>query len=450
MTDNRRQKLINQGAEALANGLLELAVSSEEAENLVERLMADRADNLSRIKVRIAGLKRSKRFMHYRESFGFAKELSMLLQTIKAVVTDPLEGVKIVARFYETDKSVFGRCDDSSGYLGDVYRIEAKNLFAEYASRCEKKEKAAAVLMKACMSNDYGVRDTLIDCAGGVFSAEILRKMIDDLQKSADKEADEDKKRSILYLVESLARQTGDALLFEKTRIACWGKLTTAAVIDIAEVYFETGEVETAHSWLKKLSENETFMADERDNLLLKIYREKGEKESLVELLEQKFRKHRSTLTLQSLLEVVGEEKRGDVLNSAIESILPSKIFNITDVSFLLAVGKVDEAEKYLLKCAEQFSGGFYDHLLPLAETMEEQKRFLAATMIYRSLLLDILERGYTKAYFYGVRYFRKLDKLAVNIADWNRFAKHETFKADLHQKHGRKSSFWSKYEEKK
>ena len=60
------------------------------------------------------------------------------------------------------------------------------------------------------------------------------------------------------------------------------------------------------------------------------------------------------------------------------------------------------------------------------------------------------LERGYTKAYPHGIRYLKKLDKLAVSVSDWKTFNNHEAFKEPIIQAHGRKRSFWSEYEVKK
>jgi hypothetical protein len=88
--------------------------------------------------------------------------------------------------------------------------------------------------------------------------------------------------------------------------------------------------------------------------------------------------------------------------------------------------------------------------MLYLAETMEAEKRNLAATLIYRSLLNSILERGYTKAYHHGVRYLKKLDKLAFSINQWEKFDNHESYHDLIYQAHGRKRSFWSKYKAKK
>lgn len=61
-----------------------------------------------------------------------------------------------------------------------------------------------------------------------------------------------------------------------------------------------------------------------------------------------------------------------------------------------------------------------------------------------------ILEPGYTKAYPHGIRHVKKLDKLALTVSDWKEFNHYDTFKGQIYQNHGRKHSFWSKYEEEK
>ena len=447
MNDNRKQKLIELGAETLADALLDLAVHSDTADDLIERLIATPKENVQRFKKKLSSLKRSRHFIDWRGSSGFARDLEMLLQDLKAGFTDPLTGVELVAAFYETDEGVLGHCDDSSGHVGDVFRFDAKELFVEYASHCTDKGKVAGIILKLNRKDDYGIRDTLVDCAGECLPEPVIRTMISELQKRADDEKDEYKKRHHLMLIESLARQIKDAKLFEQTRIASWGKLSTAALIDIARVYLESGDVETAHSWLKKIPEGETFQAYERDQLLLEIYQKQGDTEKLTGLLYQKFRSYHSTDTLQALLDVIGHDKRDEVISAEVAQILESTGLSESDAEFLISIGKIDEAEEYLLNRAEQLDGDHYGSLLSLAEAMESESRNLAASLIYRSLLLSILERGYTKAYPYGIRYLKNLDKLAVSVPDWKSFNNHEAFKDQIVQAHGRKRSFWSKYE---
>ena len=447
MTDSRKQKLIDLGAEPLAEALLSLAVYSDEAEDLIEKLIATPKENIQRFKKKLSGLKFRNRFIGWRESASFARELEMLLQDLKSgVVDDPLTGVELVAAFYEADNAIFEMCDDSSGDIGNVFVYDAKELFVDYASRCDDKEKIADIILQVNQKDNYGIRDTLIDCAGECLPEKVIRTMIATLQKLADKEKDEYGKRHYLIQIESLARQIKDAELFEKTRIASWGKLSTAAFIDIARVYLESGDVETAHSWLKKIPEDEIYQEYDRDKLLEEIYQQQGDSKKLTELLYRNFRSYHSNDTLQALLDVVGHDKRNSVIDDEVEQILKQSSFCESDAEFLLAIGKMDEAEAYILKRADQLNGDFYASLLSLAEAMESDNRQLAASLLYRSLLVSILARGYTKAYPHGVRYLKKLDKLSVVISDWKDFDNHEVFKEQIIDAYGRKRSFWSKY----
>ena len=449
MTD-RKQKLIDLGPEALADALLNLAVHSDEADDLIEQLIATPKENVQRFKKKLAGLKRSRRFIDWRGAAGFARELEMLLQDLKSGADDPLTGVELVAAFYEADNTIFEMCDDSSGNIGDVFRYDAKDLFVGYASRCSNKDKIADIILKVNEKDNYGIRDTLIDCAGECLPEEVIRTMIATLQKWAEKEKDEYGKRHHLRSIESLARQIKDAKLFEKTRIASWGKLNSAALIDIARVYLKSGDVETAHSWLKKIPEGETFQAYERNKLLEEIYHKQGDSGKLTELLYQNFRSYHSTDTLQALLNVIGHGKREDVISDETRQILKAERLRESDAEFLIAVGKIDEAELYLLGRADQLDGNHYGSLLSLTEAMEAENRHLVTSMMYRSLLISILERGYTKAYPHGIRYLKKLDKLAISVTNWQEFKHHQAFKAQILEVHGRKRSFWSKYEVKK
>jgi len=448
MDNDRKQKLIDLEAESLADALLELATLSGVADDLVERLVATPTENIQRLRKKLTGLKRSRRFFSRRDSPGFARELEILLQDLKAGVTDPLAGVELVAAFYETDNGVLGQCDDSDGCVGDVFRYDAQELFVEFASRCTDEEKVASIILKVNRKDDYGVRDTLIYCAGEILSEPVIRKMITRVQKRADDATEEYQKRHHLMLVESLARQVKDPELFEKTRLASWGKLSTGAFIDIARVYLESGNVQIAYSWLNRIHENDNFHSHERDQLLQEIYKRQGDDKKLADLLYRKFRSYHSSKTLDALLDVIGSDKRDEVISKEVVLILANPTWCESDADFLISVGKIEQAETLILERAEQLDGYYYGSLISLAKTMESENRDLAATLIYRSLLISVLARGYTKAYRHGVLYLRKLDNLATSITQWMKFDNHETFKDQIYLSHGRKYSFWSKYDQ--
>jgi hypothetical protein len=328
-----------------------------------------------------------------------------------------------------------------------VFRYDARELFLDYAKRCDKKQNIADIILKVNQTDNYGVRDTLINCAGECLPESVIRTMIETLERWSEEEQDEYGKRHQMLLIESLARQIKDAVLFEKTRIASRGSLSTSAIIDIAGIYLKNGDVETAYSRLKEIPEDETSYVYERDKLLEEIFKRQGNTEKLLELRQQQFRKHHSVDTLDDLLEVIGHDKRHEIIADAIAHIHQNDGFRELNAEFLIAVGEIDEAESYLLEHADSLNGYHYSSLLDLAKTFAAEKRHLAASLIYRSLLVSILDRAYAKAYPHGIRYLKKLDKLSALITDWKNFDNHETFKEQIFKTHFRKRSFWSRYE---
>ncbi len=370
-----------------------------------------------------------------------------MLEDLRVGVTDQRTGVELVASFYEADEAILGQCDDSSGNVGDVFRFDARDLFLSYAIRCEEKEWLGDLVLRLQQTDDYGVRDVLIDCAAEYLPEPVIRNIIERLQQFAEQETDEIQRRHWLIPVESLAKQLKDAPLFEKTRIASWGKLTTAAYIDIARVYLDSGDPPTALAWLERIPAEETFLSHDRDRLLRDVYERLGEREKLTEIAWKIFRSYRSTDTLEDLLRVIGEEERQQVISGETELILKGEELSYSDAAFMIAMGRMDEAESYLLSKADQLEGDFYGSLLPLGKAMEEDSRQRAATVVYRALLDSILKRGQTKAYSHGSRYLRKLDRLAEAVDDWGELESHAHYVAELGQKHRRKHSFWSKVE---
>lgn len=126
------------------------------------------------LKSRLTALKRSRRFVRWGESAGLARELRELLQ-IEDQVEEAQTGCKLVADFYTTDRSVFDRCDDSSGHVGDVYRYDTCELFVSYAKNCADKSLLAKLILKTSLQEDYGVRDALVKSAADFLPETQLR-----------------------------------------------------------------------------------------------------------------------------------------------------------------------------------------------------------------------------------------------------------------------------------
>ena len=161
----------------------------------------------------------------------------------------------------------------------------------------------------------------------------------------------------------------------------------------------------------------------------------------------KKFRGFYSEDTLRGLLAVIGTDKRDEVVREAVRSIQERQGFHSTDTEFLLACDRVDEAEAYIVSRRAQIEGDYYPGLLRLLEALEGRQRPLAESVLYRALLDSILKRAISKYYHHAVRYLRRLDRVAPGVEDWQDVPSHAEYMASLREKHGRKPSFWGRYE---
>jgi hypothetical protein len=422
-----------------------LAARDETVADEVARLTASPGEIVKRFKANLASLKRSRRFVPYRESRDFSRELADLLEDLKAGVTDPRAGVELTAAFFAADNAVFGRCDDSGGGIGDVFRIDACDLFVHFASRCDDKGWLSEVVRKLVEDDGYGVRDSLLTRAAGYLPEANIREMIDRLWLSAGQREGQDS-RHRYHLIRELALQVKDAPLYERATNAAWPGGAVAFLLDIAAAYLEAGDSRTAFDRIGRMPEADPWKVDERDRLLLRIQRELAMPDDAAKTAWRIFRRHRSEETLATLLASIGEHRRAEVIEGESALILREVALSLTDARFLMNQDRMDEAESYLLARAAQLNGDAYDSIAPLAKRLDESGRPLLATILYRALLDSILARGQTGAYTYGVRYLKRLDLLAGQVTTWREFPSHETYKNDLLRAHGRKTSFWSRY----
>ncbi|MEE7456638.1 hypothetical protein MPAR168_01495 [Methylorubrum populi] len=112
-------------------------------------------------------------------------------------------------------------------------------------------------------------------------------------------------------------------------------------------------------------------------------------------------------------------------------------------LSFLIRWPNLDRAARLVLDRRREWSGRIWELLAPAAEALEPDHP-LAASILYRALIDDILERGRAPAYGHGARHLARLGELARELAPGDLSPSHEAYAAGLRKAHGRKSGFWS------
>ncbi|MFF8801391.1 MULTISPECIES: DUF6880 family protein [unclassified Methylobacterium] len=112
-------------------------------------------------------------------------------------------------------------------------------------------------------------------------------------------------------------------------------------------------------------------------------------------------------------------------------------------LSFLIRWPNLERAARLVLDRRREWSGRIWELLAPAAEALEPDHP-LAASILYRALIDDILERGRAPAYGHGARHLARLGELSRELAPGDLSPSHEAYAAGLRKAHGRKSGFWS------
>ena len=109
-------------------------------------------------------------------------------------------------------------------------------------------------------------------------------------------------------------------------------------------------------------------------------------------------------------------------------------------LDFFLAWPRLDLAAAHVLRHQHDWEGRHYDDLAPAAEALSA-KEPLAAVVLYRVLVEDILRRGIGMAYPHAGRYVGELARLMPNLPEGHGLSTHAAFLAELKRIDGMVSS---------
>jgi hypothetical protein len=178
------------GAARLAELLIELATGNATAKR---RLRLELAGAESPRKVahevrkRLATIARSRSHVEWDGVKALAADLEMQRRAIADLVAkdDPKEALSLMWRLLDLADSIYQRCDDSNGAVGDVLHLACRDLgpLAE-AARPEPITLAGEVF-RAIQANHYGQFDDLIEVLAGALGPRGLTALKADVQALA-------------------------------------------------------------------------------------------------------------------------------------------------------------------------------------------------------------------------------------------------------------------------
>ena len=442
-----RSRLEALGADRLAEALYILARRNETVSAYVNMLLSPESESRERIHNNLENLLCEDYFYNCYESSDLAEQLAEIVDDILLNIMDPADGLALMKYFFETDALMLEKCDDSNDYVADVYEFQATDIFGSFAAAHKDKTLVADQALTLYLQSEYGVRNNLIKHAENYLPEPQLRQMVAALE--AEVEASDEtnfSRQRALEGIEMLAKQLKDPVLFEKTRLRITPDYTLKDCIDIARQYHECSQNTNALDWLQKSSVEPGWQEEKKDELLYCIYLQEKNSAKAEEVAWRMFRRSRTKERFERLITTIGEEHGEKILHDQATSLLNSNAFMLDDAVFLVDMGKIDEAATYLVRWAEHLNGNCYYVYKSLADEMEINGEHLAATVIYRALLSEILNQGKNQAYQQGANYLHKLDVLAEKIEYWQTVPPHAVFTKELTTRHKRKWRFWKTY----
>jgi len=149
---------------------------------------------------------------------------------------------------------------------------------------------------------------------------------------------------------------------------------------------------------------------------------------------------------LREYLAALSDFEEFDALDRAFDHALMSRQI-YTALAFFMEWPELSFVAKLVIDHRGEWDGGQYYMLPPVADALQHEYA-LAATILYRCLLDDILSTARSKAYKHGARYLDRLGSIADQAdreaKDLEEIHTHASYRAHLQTKHARKSSFWA------
>lgn len=439
MTDSIQAQLAKLPSSTLAQALYNLSVRDDRATRMVERLLLPADQMAEVIRGRIDDMARSTHFISWREANAFSDELGEIIEDIQKEIPDPSTSMDLLDSFYGMDGAIAERCDDSGGELTMVFGIQASEAYLAVAAKSEEDDaQLTARILKLAEKNDYGLRDELLADFPNLLTDEGCRNLAELLLQPRG----DDSPFSSIRLAEACAKKLKDAELFRRARSLSRHGLMNQDHLAIAEIHFANQQVERAQEELDHCGSHPNVDC-RKENLQLRIWEKQGRRDEIRSLLREQFHRHPSEELLNRLTSM--GTKKSALLEALSDQQKKADRFDAYAVGFLLKHGCRSQAESAVYKHADKIWGGDYINLQALSKTLVKARSSLAASIVLRALLTDILDQPRRKAYGHAARYYQALNQLAPSIDDWGAVRSHADFKTEFDTRHKRKHAFWAK-----
>jgi hypothetical protein len=440
-------------AGTLSSVLIELAADHAAVhERLVRLQLSNQPKALATVfRKKLVAWKRSTKYVDYSQVGEFGRELHAWLEQVELELMprDPAEALALAEAFIQGDHVFFDRADDSSGVVGDAIRA-ACVLWLKAAWRCESPASAWPDRIATLFAADqYGAREELLRRSDLLLSEEALRGLVASCEAKLGDALEHPPATPKRVNWPASQASTALSLLSEALRdpdVLVRAMLRHSPSPNpmekstLAEAFLKYGQPEGALAWLEG---SWAHLESTRLHLHAQALAALGRTGEAALDRQQIFDASLAVCDLHAWIDLLPPHEHARAIEHA--RVLAAAHANPTVVALLfMDIGDDSAAEVALVRDPGAIQGRDYGTLVPLAAALERKGLWAGATVVYRALLVAILDRAYAPAYHHAARYWARLAALAPNCTVLRHLESPEVFDAGIRARHKRKSSFWA------
>ena len=460
------------GAERLSELLIELSAGDATAKRKLrlELAGASNPEQLAKeVRKRLSAIARSRSFVDWHNQRALIDDLEAQRSAITDKITkiNASEALELMWRFLALTESVYNRCDDSNGRVGDVFYNARINL-GELAQIAQPiPEKLADQIYEALLKNSYGQYDGIIGLLSsslGNEGLEYLKKKIILLSKEKvprpsekdrikvgigsrgsiyeDEISESSRKEAVKSALRAIADAQGDADAF----IAQYDKKTRKVPIVAAEIAERLLASNRSEEALKAIEAAEhrdkDWVTFEWEDARIKVLEVLGRVDDAQNARWSCFEKSLSIEHLRGYLRKLSDFEDEEAQKRAFDYVQSVEECH-SALAFFISWPALDRAARLVFERSRELDGNIYELLTVAAEKLAG-KYPLAAILLLRTMIDYSLKNAKTTRYRHAARHLMDCSSLSVSISDFKKFESHKVFIDRLQKEHGKKLGFWS------
>ena len=465
------EKLAALGLDRLAQLVLDAAESHAAVKKLVETAMAATKGPKAvamLIDRRLAALERGKSQLASDKAKAFTIDLGLIQKAIVEELgpVDPSAAAQRLLRFIATHSSVYERTDDPQNRVEAVYNSAVAALQPLAAAMPEADRSGLPDMVMAELASQMYLFflpavEAVVGCLAGkarkAFDADLVRLLQQPPPHgSAWDYAHERRVQALIGARQLIAKAQGDidgfVALEDSKPPDRQNPLATAAIL------LGAGRLPQALAWVRRDTGPPAYLthADVADGLPgrdpvslgrigleARILEAMGDRAAAQALRWACFEDTFDAAMLREHIAHLDDFDEFDVIDRAFGLVAASPAA-YRALGFFIAWPQYERAARLVVERRAIWNGRRYELLMPAATALEDAWP-VAASVLYRVLLDDILAGARSFAYGFAARYLVRLDALAAacDAASHGAIETHALYRANLMNLHGRKGEFW-------